>query len=131
MRRIVLCLLVLLTISAVSGFAEDPDMFVKTMPITRIYTHKLGFKVVYLKTDMNFGEFYVPIQWFDATGGKGVMLRGIDPAYPYFSIFWQNGEFHSIKLYVIDHLGDESWAPLPITPETAKHFEIDTLVLEF
>ena len=131
MRRIVLCLLVLLTIAAVSGFAENPSMFVKTMPITRIYTHKLGFKVVYLKTDLNFGEFYVPIQWFDSTGGKGVMLRGIDPTYPYFSIFWQDGKFHSIKLYVIDNLADESWAPLAITSETEKHFDIETLELKF
>lgn len=118
-------------LSAVFVYAELPDMFVKTMPITRIYTHRLGFKVVYLKTDMSFGQFYVPIEWFDATGGKGVMLRGTDPAYPYFSIFWQDGQFHSIKLYVRDHLGHDTWAGLIIKPGEAERFNVETLELDF
>ena len=106
-------------------------MFVKTMPITRIYTHRLGFKVVYLKTDLDFGVFYVPLQWFDEAGGKGVIIHGVDAAFPYFSIFWKNGEFHSVKLYVKSNLDDETWGSISVTPDISTKFEVDSLDLDF
>jgi hypothetical protein len=106
-------------------------MFVKTMPITKIYTHRLGYKVVYLKNDLNFGEFYVPLKWFDQAGGKGVIIKGFDPAYPYFSIFWKEGKFHSVKLYVRRDLRHDSWGTLRLVPDVADRFEIDELELDF
>jgi hypothetical protein len=118
-------------VSAVFAFADESDMFVKTMPITRIYTHRLGYRVLYLKTDLNFGEFYVPMSWFDEAGGKGVLIKGTDPSYPYFSIFWKNGEFHSVKLYVKSDLNHESWGAMTVSPEVAARFDVDTLELDF
>lgn len=131
MKKIIITGLVLLFFFGVFAYAEESDMFVKTMPITKIYTHKLGYKVVYLKNDLNFGEFYVPLKWFDTAGGKGVIIKGVDPAYPYFSIFWKNGEFHSVKLYVRRDLQHQSWGTLQSLPETSDNFDIDTLELEF
>jgi len=106
-------------------------MFVKTMPISKIYTHKLGYKVVYLKNDLDFAEFYVPLKWFDMADRKAVIVRGVDPSYPYFSIFWKEGEFHSIKLYVRSDLQDISWGTLRLLPDISDKFEIDVLELEF
>ncbi len=123
--------LVLLFLVGVFAVADESDMFVKTMPITKIYTYRLGYKVVYLKTDLNFGEFYVPISWFDQAGGKAVIVKGVEPAYPYFSVFWKNGEFHSVKLYVRSDMGDESWGTLKEAPGVADKFAVDTLELDF
>lgn len=106
-------------------------MFVKTMPITKVYTHKLGYKVLYLKNDLNFAEFYIPLEWFDMAEQKAVIIRGADPSYPYFSIFWKQGEFHSIKLYVKSDLQDESWGTLTGQPDVASKFDIDAPELEF
>ena len=131
MKKTIFISLVLLFLSGVLLFAETSEMFVKTMPITKIYTHRLGFKVLYLKTDLTFGEMYVPLKWFDEAGGKGVLIRGTDPAYPYFSIFWKNGEFHSIKLYVINDFRDETWGSLKLPPDQVGEFDIDTLELDF
>jgi len=123
--------LVLLFLAGVFAAADESDIFVKTMPITKIYTHKLGYKVVYLKSDLTFGEFYVPISWFDTAGGKGVLVKGLDPSYPYFSIFWKNGEFHSIKLYVYRDLQHQSWGTLRQEADVADKFDVETLELEF
>lgn len=131
MKKLIFISLVLLLLSSVFVFADESEMFVKTMPITRIYMHKFGYRVVYLKTDMTLADFYVPMRWFDEAGGKGVLIRGYDAAYPYFSIFWKQGEFHSVKLYVKDNLDDESWGSMDLTPEESAVFDIDALELDF
>jgi hypothetical protein len=122
---------VLLFFSGLFAFAEESDMFVKTMPITKVYTHRLGFKVLYLKNDLDFAEFYVPLEWFDSAGGKGVIVRGVDPSYPYFSIFWKAGKFHSVKLYVHKDLQHESWGSLTLSPDISEKFDIDEPEFEF
>ena len=131
MKKILLICLVLLFLISGFSFAETRNMFVKTMPITKIYTHQLGYKVIYLKTDLNFGVFYVPLKWFDVAGNKGVLIRGEDAAYPYFSIFWKDGEFHSVKLYVRSSLQHESWGSLAIVPDISDKFQHDILELDF
>lgn len=136
MKKTILIGLALLFFAGFYAYAQDKEieetnMFVKTMPITRIYTHKLGYKVLYLKNDLNFGEFYIPLKWFDVAGNKGVIIRGSDPSYPYFSIFWKDGEFHSVKLYVKRDLRHESWGALTLLPDISEKFEVDELELEF
>ena len=131
MKKIILISLVLLALSSLYVFADESEMFVKTMPITRIYTHRLGYRVVYLKTDLDFGEFYVPLRWFNEASGKGVLIDGVDPAYPYFSIFWKNGEFHSVKLYVKSDYADETWGSISTSEDISDRFDVDTLELDF
>ncbi len=131
LKKMILICLVMFFFAGFYTFADESDMFVKTMPIVKIYSHQLGYKVVYLKNDLNFGEFYVPLKWFDLAGGKGVIIKGFDPAYPYFSIFWKQGKFHSVKLYVKRDLRDGSWGALKIVPDISDKFEIDELELDF
>ena len=111
--------------------ADVPDMFVKTMPITKVYTHRLGFKVLYLKNNLTFGEIYVPLKWFDEAGGKGVMIKGNDASYPYFSIFWREGEFDSIKIYVPSNLQHEAWGQLSLSAAVDSRFDIDSIEISF
>jgi hypothetical protein len=131
LKKMIFLGLVLLFFIGVFAVAEDSNIFVKTMPITKVYTHRLGFKVIYLKTDLTFSEFYVPLKWFDEAGNKGVIIRGHDSSYPYFSIFWKEGEFHSVKLYVHSNLQHDSWGALRLVPDISEQFEIDALDLEF
>ena len=131
MKKIILIGLVLFVLSPIFLIAEDSEIFVKTMPITKIYTHRLGYKVIYLKTDLEFGEFYVPIKWFDQAGTRAILIKGHDAAYPFFSVFWMDGQFHSIKLYVKSNLQHETWGTLKPQSAQLAEFDIDEPVLEF
>jgi hypothetical protein len=117
--------------------ADESKMFVKTMPITKVYVHRLGFKVLYLKNNLTFGTFFVPMKWFDEPAEnkddqlKGVLIKGTDPAYPYFSIFWYEGKFHSVKLYLKSDLSDETWGNLAPKAGLENDFDIDEIVLNF
>ena len=93
LKKIIFACFIMLLLTAVFAMAEESTMFVKTMPIIKIYSHRLGFKVLYLRNNFTLGDFYVPLRWFDAAAGQGVLIKGFEAEYPYFSIFWKDGEF--------------------------------------
>ena len=126
----------LLFIVAIALPAEEAELFVVTRHITKIYIHRLGFRVVYLKTNMELADFYVPMTWFDEASGKGTLIRGQDSSYPFFSIFWEPGKpdgerFHSVKLYTKTSLAHETWGTLTHREGIDKLFDVDEIQIEF
>ena len=131
-RTIVLVVLItlLLGVFAVSAQDQDPKIYVKTVSIMKILNHSLGYKVLYLKSSMDVGEFYVPHSWFKA-GGKADLVMGNTRAFPYFSMFYRDGKFDHIKLYAHDNIQHLSWGRLKTQAGDSSKFEVETLDLEF
>ena len=131
-RTVMLVALVFLVLGvfAVSAQEQDPKLYVKTVSIMKILNHALGYKVLYLKSSMEVGEFYVPHSWFKA-GGKAELVLGDTPAFPYFSVFYRDGEFDHVKLYAHENIGHLSWGRLKAQAGDSSKFEIETLDLEF
>jgi hypothetical protein len=133
MKRTVLLVVLsflLLGIASVSAQSQDPEIYVKTVGIMKILNHALGYKVLYLKSSMEVGEFYVPHSWFKA-GGKAELILGSGRAYPYFSIFYRDGKFDHIKIYAADNIQHLSWGRLKARVGDSSKFEVETLDLEF
>lgn len=124
-------IVLLLLIVAVTIPADESSLFVVTKPISKIYVHRLGYRVVYVKNDMSLGDFYVPIRWFDEAGGKGVLVKGTDASYPYFEIYWEDGAFHSIILRTKSNLAHETWGNLPESDDVAQRFDIEEIEVDF
>ena len=120
----------ILGVFAVNAQEQDPELYVKTVSIMKILNHALGYKVLYLKSSMEVGEFYVPHSWFKA-GGKAELVLGNGPAFPYFSVFYRNGEFDHIKIYAAENIRHLSWGRLKRYVGDSSKFEIETLDLEF
>ncbi len=131
MKRAVPILLLLFALSAAFGQEQDAKVYVKTVPILKIFTSSAGYKVLYLKSDMQVGEIYLPLSWFGKAGGQAEMVFGKDPAYPYFSVFYKDGKFDFIRLYVIDDIKDLSWGILKKTEGELNRFKVDTLQIEY
>ncbi len=132
-KTIGLVLIFLAFWSLFSLYAQEQDtkLFVKTVSIIKIYTHSAGYKILYLKSNMDLGEFYVPMHWFTRTGGKGEVVWGDQPSYPYFSIFWVDGKYDHIRLYLQKNLGSESWGILKEGSVDDSLFKVEELNLEF
>ena len=130
MKRAVPILLLLLALGA---FAQEQDtkVYVKTVPILKILTCSAGYKVLYVKSDMQVGEIYLPLSWFGKAGGQAEIVFGKDPSYPYFSVFYKDGKFDFIRLYLIDDVKDLSWGILKKTEEELNRFKVDTLKIEY
>ena len=106
-------LLGLLLLSSTLLWAQDDEnktkMFVKTVPIVRIYQHELGYKIIYYKVGLDAGEFYIPYSWFNMAGGKANIVWGNDIAYPFFSIYWDDGKFDHINFFLMENTDHSSW----------------------
>ena len=131
-RSIILVALIFIVLGVFVANAQqqDPKLYVKTVGIMKILNHALGYKVLYLKSTMEVGEFYVPHTWFKA-GGKAELVLGNGPAFPYFSIFYRDGEFDHIKIYAAENIQHLSWGRLKRQAGDSSKFEVETLDLEF
>lgn len=112
-------------------WAESDDLYCKTIPITKVYSMAEGYRIIYQKNNMKFGVFHVPIEWFQGTAEKGEIVYGDDPAFPYFSIFWLNGEFSHIRLYLQRDYRHSSWGEVDDPEKYQDKFNIETLTLAY
>ena len=113
---------------------NDPtDAFVKTVPIAKIYTHVLGYRILYFKSTFEYAEMYVPMSWFKAGVEKAEIIQGNETSYPYFTIVWADGKFDHIRLYVRDSLMHPSWGELTSVgaADIAGNFNVQGPPLEF
>jgi hypothetical protein len=134
MKKALFALLVAVLLGcSVMIFAQQPkDVYVKSVPIVKILSHRLGYKVYYLKQNMDLASFYAPVQWFVGTAGKGKIIWGRKPEYPYFTIVWENGEFLYIKLFLFENYDHDSWGTLKAADSQVREvFDVDAPKLEF
>lgn len=131
-RKFIFLAIIALMLLAAFAWADESEYYVKTVPISKVYTHNLGYKILYVKSDMSLGAFYVPFAWFVAPAAKGDLIWGITREYPFFSIFYKNGEFSHIRLYLKKNKDDVTWGgTLKNIPEVREKFNIESLELEF
>jgi hypothetical protein len=133
MRKLLCAAILMGFLLASSVFGQqDADLFVKSVPILKVLSHPLGYKVYYQKANADFGFFYVPVNWFRGAAGKGAIIWGNEADYPYFSIYWRNKEFFYIKLFLKEDMAHDTWGVLEADISDVKDkFDIETLKVEF
>jgi len=136
MKRVATALIVLVLFGITfSLFAEynvkGDDVFPVHRHIAMIYAHRLGYKVVFVRGNSDFGVVYVPMKWFGKAGGKGEIVWGNERSYPAFTAFYIDGEFSHIRLYLKKSLSDLTWAVLRASEAERKRFDVDTLEIEY
>ncbi|MCL2210128.1 MAG: hypothetical protein FWC19_09180 [Treponema sp.] len=106
-------------------FAQDSgEMYYHNVTIEKIYLSGQGYVVQYRKGVNNLGTIGIPYEWFTAAGGKAEVLKlppGLD--WPSMSVFYKNGEFNYVRLYVHRSKAHWSWAVVPLGADVSKHFE--------
>jgi hypothetical protein len=114
-----------------TGIGARSEFFAKTFYILKIAPHNLGYRVNYLTTGGQSAVTYLPIEWFTAAAGKAELIESNGAEVPYMTIFWKNGEFSHLRLFVVPNYGDPSWAAFPSGVNPEEEFAIDTLALHF
>lgn len=132
MKRAISFLALFFLVAAIGSVSADTsEYYVKTAYITKVYNHQLGYKIVYRTGSGSLSEFYIPHKWFSSTAGKGELVYGTEASYPYFSVFWKNGEFHHIRLYLQENYTDLSWGNLRKDKDYTDEFNVETLNLKW
>jgi hypothetical protein len=118
--KITLLVFVLLTLFVAPLLAqqqEEEGLFCLTIPAYKIYRHSKGYIFSYRKNSTQTGRLFFPYEWFRTapggteSSGKGVSvaIQTGDTMWPHVSIFYRNGEFIYVKLYIQRDVGHESW----------------------
>jgi len=116
MKKLFALLVFALFVSAVVS-ATESQYYAKTLFIEKVTSHEKGYRVVYYTAHGDPKVIYVPIEWFYKNSNyltddgfvKAEIVRGNGPSYPYMQIFWKDGKFHHIRLFVRDSYSDRSW----------------------
>jgi len=112
-----LALLVFATFLTGMVSAIESPMYAKALPIQKITSHEKGYRVTYFTAHGDLKTVYIPLEWFSSVGDyktpdgftKAELFRGNGDSYPYMEIFWKDGKFHHIRLFVRASYTDRSW----------------------
>lgn len=111
------------------------DMFYLNVPVEKVYPSSSGYIVQYRKNGFNeIGTVGLPNEWFTEAGGRAEIIklpRGRN--WPSLSIFYKNGEFSHVRLYVHSAKGHQTWGNIPQGADVSRHFsgDPDTLNIEY
>jgi hypothetical protein len=132
MKRAVLILLLIGLVAVSASGQQQKDLYTKSAVILKIYTHQLGYKVFYLKEDAEVASFFAPSEWFYGASGRGTIVWGQQYDYPYLTVYWENGEFKYLKLFLRRNMQHETWGVLRADVSAVKDaFDVEEPDIEF
>jgi hypothetical protein len=111
--------------------AAESAYYSKTVPVAKIVSHELGYKVTYLTNKFEPRTIYLPMEWLYQTGSyrtedgfvRAEVVRGFGEQYPYMQLFWKDGKFHHLRLFVVDNYSDRSWGTVGDPVSLAAQFD--------
>lgn len=109
--------------------ADTSEFFPVRVEVLKVMVHADGYMVIYSKSSNTTAKVFLPMRWFTA-GGKGELIKAIDPAYPYLILFYKKDKVDHLKLYVQANLSDPTWGVLEPSEGLGK-FDVEDIKLEF
>jgi hypothetical protein len=136
MKKLSAVLAVMLVIAAAEIRAEESKFYARSFLIEKVYPHALGWKILYITSKMSYATTYLPHKWFSqSTTKKGVMAKGEiawgnDPAFPYMIVFWKEGKFSHVRLFLKKDMHDITYGVINPDQDSAS-FDVEEPALEY
>ncbi|MDR2784239.1 MAG: hypothetical protein LBB48_10480 [Treponema sp.] len=131
MKKLFVIMLISAAFAALPLFAQDnqdseDSFYYVKVPIVKIYTYSKGYVVSY-----NVGTYgteidtvYIPGSWFSIKENKGIIVYlKATPVVPNLTVYYRNGTFDHVKLYVRRDYSDPSWGYMPLQTNIDDRFE--------
>ncbi len=129
MKRALIVLGLVALVAVFTLSAETSSFYPLRFDVVKVYSHAEGYRVIYRKGSTGMAEFYIPAKWF-VPGGKAELIRANDPSFPYVVLYYKEGKFSHVRLYVKASMKDETWGVLE--PDVGRgKFNVDELKPEF
>jgi hypothetical protein len=89
--------------------------------------------ILYRKGVNQLGRTYLPSEWFTNSASRGEMLTlPSGKAWPSLAVYYKNGEFSHVRLYVHRWRGHQTWGNIPLNVNLDEHFkDVDTINISF
>jgi len=137
MKKLIVVLIFMAVISPVFSQNNSRDnsgnMHYFNVPIERIFLSGKGYVVQYRIGVNQLGTIGLPYDWFAAAGGKGEILKlPTGSNWPSMSVFYKDGEFSYVRLYVHREKSHQTWSVVPQGADVSRHFkEPESFKIEF
>jgi len=137
MKKLILALLFVALISPV--FAQtvseenSSEFYYVKVHVEKVYPSNEGYIVLYRKGINGMATVGIPNEWFVDAAGKAELITLPSGAnWPYMTIFYRNGEFSHIRLYVHRSRAHQTWGSIPMGTNVKNHFkDADEIKIEF
>jgi hypothetical protein len=146
MRSRVLVALFVLVLSVFPVFAQDAENSGKSgkfkneseyypvfVQVDKVYNYSKGYIVTYRKGPFQTANAYLPVEWFRGSANKGEVIRqGAGATWPRLVVYYKNGEFSHVRLYVHRDRNHETWGVARSSAALDSKFEnVEDIKLEF
>lgn len=130
MKKLLTALVFALFVAALVPAADSP-MYAKVFPVVKVTSHEKGYRVSYLNGSGDLKTTYIALEWFYQTSNyktsdgfvRAEIVRGYGAAYPYLQVFWKDGQFHHLRLFVVDSYSDRTWGVVHVGEDFSAKFD--------
>lgn len=132
-KKLISILLLIMAIGMLSSATKSP-YYTKSVVITKVYPHKLGYLVYYMANNLELKSVYLSQDLFreqEEGRERSRIFKGYNKAYPYMTIFWKDGEFSHVKLYLVEGFSDVSWGALANPDAHDENFKNSKVEFDF
>lgn len=112
---------------------NESELYYVNVPVEKVYPYYKGYVVTYRSGVNKMGTAYIPIEWFRNDVHKAQLTQiGNGKNWPSMTIFYKDGAFHSVRLYVARHISHETWGTINSDVNLDSKFEgIEALDIKF
>ena len=108
------------------------DAYYKSIPLIKVWMHQLGYKVQFWTSKSQVGDIYIPLTWFNqGPNSKADIIYGNEPSYPRLVIFWVDGKFDHVNLYVLNNYESGTWGVLNQAGDLTSQFNVEDVPKDF
>ena len=126
MKKLIIVLFIMalaLPVFAQTKITGSHDMYYINVPVEKIYPTKDGYIIMYRSSSI-IASVGIPNEWFSNAGGKAELIRlPVAGDWPTLSVFYVEGEFSHVRLYVHRAKSHHTWGSLPQGIDVSKYFE--------
>lgn len=140
-RAGLLIAVVALLVTSIPSFAQQQSdtssqypkqVYYKVVSLMKVWTHQLGYVVQFFNSQARVQDVYIPLTWFNnGMQSKADIVYGLDRSYPYMTIFWADGQFDHVTLYVSSDDSSQTNGVLPASADIADKFKVQDIPREF
>ena len=106
------------------GAGNISELYYINVPIEKVYPYRLGYVVLFRKGANELGRAYIPYAWFRANVAKAQLFQlGDGKTWPSMSVFYKEGAFYGVKLYVAKRTSHLTWGNIPSNVNLDDRFE--------
>ena len=104
-----------------------------TVSLEGVYPYRKGYVVKYKKGPSRVVDAYLPVEWFHGTDTKGdLILLNSGSDWPHMTVFYKDGEFDHVRLYVRKERTHQSWGNVDLNVNIDDRFEnVEDIKLQF